>query len=515
MALTIGPYNVEAAELVASHLAVLSGTDDERHFLRTCYPSEPFLAEVSAICTRATGWHGPLRALSHYIMGGVVEAGFHGELLTKVTCLMAMDYLLNSTEMDALPSDQLRFSRVVKVSQFLNALITPRTGNTFCEMLHGIIPNQSIPLGTLNVDHSKLQMFLNGNVFFNHFVRVEVKLTIPMLVHAWNRGAAIMCQTGAKGIDFVIPVILPALQGNDMDFGPLHDEWTYDQCRTASRRVSYILINSRNYETPKRQFAAAWATKLSKKNFEQCPKATTFKRPESIEKLLAQVDEESEDEDEASDDEKDFGDDCQVENFDQLDEIWNPEEFKMKKAQKGEKMEIDKERSVEGTENVFMSLVQDFGNRSKTEAPLSIGEILPQFFGAKVLRSRVVEYPHPQPITQFIVVLKGIGPETYRFLRDDSFKSNLSATTLTDLDLTRRYLKALRQTRYDYVGNRHQLMSRFKGHKSIDKSLVAIVEGLPLVYNSDSYTSKPWRESSNQLRQSECEGLQQFPSGSR
>ena len=32
LALTIGPYNVEAAELVASHLAVLGGTDDEASF---------------------------------------------------------------------------------------------------------------------------------------------------------------------------------------------------------------------------------------------------------------------------------------------------------------------------------------------------------------------------------------------------------------------------------------------------------------------------------------------------
>ena len=108
-----------------------------------------------------------------------------------------MDYLLNSKEMEPLPPDQLRFSRAVSVSQFLNGLITPRTGNTFCEMLHGVTPKKSFPLSTLNVDDSKLQTFLNGYIFFNHFIRVE--LTIPMLVRAWNRGAAIMCQTGTKG----------------------------------------------------------------------------------------------------------------------------------------------------------------------------------------------------------------------------------------------------------------------------------------------------------------------------
>jgi hypothetical protein len=48
LALTIGPYTLEVSELIASHLAVLTRTDNERHFLRTVYPSEPILAQASA-----------------------------------------------------------------------------------------------------------------------------------------------------------------------------------------------------------------------------------------------------------------------------------------------------------------------------------------------------------------------------------------------------------------------------------------------------------------------------------
>ena len=512
LALTIGPYNVEAAELVASHLAVLGGTDDERHFLRTYYPSEPFLAAVSALCTKSRGWHGSLKALNHYVMGGVVEAGFRGELLTKLTCLMAMDHLLNSKEMDPLPLDQLRFSRVVRVSQFLNALITPRTGNTFCEMLHGVKPNEPFPSGTLNVDESKLQTFLRGYIFFNHFIRVEVKVSIPMLVHAWNRGAAIMCQTGAKGIDYVIPIILPTQEGDENNFGPLHDEWTSAQCRTVSHRVSYILINSRNYATPKKQFVAAWAAKFSSKNFEPCQKANATKRPETVEQLLSQVDEEDDDDDdEESDGENDFGPYCPVENFNELDKSWNPKEFEAKQAEKLEKMQVDKpEKVVEETDNVFMSLVQDFGNRSKKEYPISVGEILPERrFTRPSPYRQVVEI---KPTTQFIVILKGIGPETYRFLRDDVVDFERPGTTPDDLELTRRYLKELRRTRYDYVENRRQLMAKFKDHKPIGKSLEAIVEALPLVFNSESYTSEPWKKSRIQLQQSESDILQRFES---
>src|SRR5262249_5089145 len=150
---------------------------------------------------------------------------------------------------------------------FLDAMITPRpgSGNTFCQSLRGIIPNQSFDSGTLNVDDSKLRRFLDGHIFFNHFIRIEVKLNFPMLIHAWNRGAAIMCKTGSKGIDFVIPVVL---KGGPAVFGPLHDGWTDQQCKTASTYISYILINSKNYEHPKTQFAAAWEAKLSKTCFE-------------------------------------------------------------------------------------------------------------------------------------------------------------------------------------------------------------------------------------------------------
>src|SRR6202011_858388 len=84
LALTIGPYTLETSELVANHLAVLTRTDEEHHFLRTVYPSEPILAEVSAGLTHSYGWAHPLSALVHYVHGGIVEAGFKGELITKI-----------------------------------------------------------------------------------------------------------------------------------------------------------------------------------------------------------------------------------------------------------------------------------------------------------------------------------------------------------------------------------------------------------------------------------------------
>lgn len=236
------------------------------------------------------------------------------------------------------------------------------------------------------------------------------------------------------------------------------------------------------------------------------------KRPGSIEQLLAELDEKDEDEDENEEDiERDFGPDFPVANFNELDQTWNPEEFAVKEAKKQEKMQVDIPEEVEETENVFMSLVQDFGNKSKKESSVSIGEILPEFRGERVLRSRTVVV-EPNPISQFIVVLKGIGSDTYRFLRDDAIDSKRPGTTLADLNLVRRYLKELRRTRYDYVENRRRLMAKFKDHSPIEKSLEAIVESLPLVYNSDRFTSEAWRRSSPRLQQSERDLFRQWES---
>jgi hypothetical protein len=96
LALRIGADTPAAAELVASHLAVLTGIDDDRTFLRTAYPSEPILAEVSADLTGKYGWASPLKSLCHFIQVGNVEVGWSGELVSKILCLMSVGRALRA-----------------------------------------------------------------------------------------------------------------------------------------------------------------------------------------------------------------------------------------------------------------------------------------------------------------------------------------------------------------------------------------------------------------------------------
>jgi hypothetical protein len=121
LALTTGPYSHKAAEMVASHLAILMRTDADRHFLRTAYPSEPIVAEASAQMTGKKGWGQVLRALFTNVGSGIVEGGFRWELLTKILCLMAVDKSLKTVQ----TLESWEFTRPVKVSDFLNNFIQP------------------------------------------------------------------------------------------------------------------------------------------------------------------------------------------------------------------------------------------------------------------------------------------------------------------------------------------------------------------------------------------------------
>jgi hypothetical protein len=243
LAITAGPYSCEASEMIASHMAVLLRTDKDRHFLRTAYPSEPILAEASAALTATNGWGMPLAALQHYIQSGIVDAGFKGELLTKIVCLMAMDQAHESLSI----RNPWKYSSPLPVSRFLNHLIAidhikhknpgfePATFSQYVEEYSSI-------------NKENLRRFMNGQVFFTHFIRVETTISIAKLVRAWNRGAAIMCKAYNPRFDYIIPVMIDDTKVKD--FGPLYGKWNKEQIEAAHFSISYILIDSKNYTLP-------------------------------------------------------------------------------------------------------------------------------------------------------------------------------------------------------------------------------------------------------------------------
>ena len=285
------PSTIEAGELVASHLAVLVSAETEHRFLKIGYPSKPILATVAALHLQTTGWDRPLMALCNYIDSSVVDAGFRGELLTKVICLLTMDELLDtlqprkslksspmkdsrsqqehqsrasgapprpSSSQQLSPSETLspsserpysqpreseplnywRYTKPVRLSQFLDhLLVAPPRHRSFSAALISKYKE-------LNVDKDKLDRFLNGWVFFNHFIKTEVRISIELIGRAWNRGGALMCNPCTDSNDFVIPVML-AQPDDETNFGPMFDDWTDAQIIEGCRWLTLILITTK------------------------------------------------------------------------------------------------------------------------------------------------------------------------------------------------------------------------------------------------------------------------------
>ena len=309
-----GPFTIEAGELVASHLAVLIDVNTDRSFLKTAYPSEPILAATAAEHIEVIGWDRPLMVLCKYIDSSVVAAGFRGELLTKVVCLIAMDEVIcalqprksptpspsrgsqsltqprvprsrvrtlsftdpksksgsfSSAQPGPRPRSQppqplpasWRYAKPVKVYQYLDHLLTPP--NEYQSFSSALIAQSA----SLRVDSEKLNQLLNGYVFFNHFNKSHVKISMELMAKAWNRGAALMCKPCTKSVDYFIPVVL-AQPGTETQFGPMFDPWTRTQIDEASEYMSFILINSKNYHDDVDHETAALSIAPNNANFE-------------------------------------------------------------------------------------------------------------------------------------------------------------------------------------------------------------------------------------------------------
>jgi hypothetical protein len=504
LAVTIGPYNIEAAEAIASHLAVLVGTDNDRHCLKCMYPSEPILSQVSAQYTREIGWSKPLQALKHYVMTGIVDAGFPGELLTKLTCLLAMDTIHLTTA----PAEGYgKFTRAVRVRDFLDALISPvGTDNTaaritISEMLTRLTSSEGVDRRALNVDHKKLETFLNGWVFFNHFIRIEVDLTMPILVHAWNRGAAIECKTGTQGVDYVIPVILTDEMDKDVTFGPLFGDWTVENFKAARRHVSWIAINSKDYAKGKDQVDAAKDTKLSEKNFRRSAdivrQQQASREQGNVDQLILQAVQEPEDDDVEED----------TEDADKAYGYWlsqdnerHPVQLEMDVVADDVPMPdvVDDELDqMSITDNVYLSLLQDFGPKLKRESFVSFGDLVPCAYRIPRAAQPALKTQTEERTNQVVIILKGIGPSTYHFLRDDRFATELSnndiiAKYLSELPIVKHYLSELSRVRLPYIDDHRRLMKSIADGGPSEKSITGLLEELTLVYGTVAWSWPRW-----------------------
>ena len=123
-------------------------------------------------------------------------------------------------------------------------------------------------------------------------------------------------------------------------------------------------------------------------------------------------------------------------------------------------------------DNVFLSLIQDFGKKRRKEPWVSVGEIL------RTHKHPRLSHPPPQPIplgTQFVVILKGIGTNTYQCLKDEFDDPE----SMQLQNRTRRYLQELRSVKVDYVDTKELKCNAGK-------------QNIPLVYGDSELGSENW-----------------------
>jgi hypothetical protein len=277
--------------------------------------------------------------------------------------------------------------------------------------------------------------------------------------------------TNTKGIDHVIPVMLDTK--NEAKFGPLHGPWQKEHIEQARQHVSYILINSKNYASGKDQTRAAWATKFSSRNLKEY--GDRFQSGQTTES----------DEREIEDDE------TASEGFDVDSQYVGPDDDELDVAigNVGEEMK-DIETSELETDNVFLSLIQDFSKKRLKDTWITV---------LRTYRKPHLAQPPLKRLTldtQFIVILKGIGLNTYQCLKDD-LQAHGSTSPNRLQRLTRTYLQELRSARVDYVD------------KSEEK-LITAMQSMPLVYGESMLGSEEWMKcrSEEEDRRREAHGEQ-------
>jgi hypothetical protein len=293
LALQVGSFSQDARELVASHMMYLEHVGDDHHQLFTRYLSEPILSEASAQVTAKYGWALPLDRLLYKIQHGIVDGGFRGEFVTKALLCIACedaqralrDAWENEPDERELPepdpsddstesSDSWIYSTPITVRQFLNSLFqlprkdlkrkrdsnagekvrtepaneiedhAPRPNDCFTE---NFLRTESL---SQHIQNDEIRDFLDGMIFFNHWIRTNEVLRPSVLVKAWNRNAALMCKDGATGIDFVIPVMRNWSQETKVAETRLGKcttgKWTDEEQAAANGVISYILIQTKN-----------------------------------------------------------------------------------------------------------------------------------------------------------------------------------------------------------------------------------------------------------------------------
>lgn len=210
------------ADLVASHMRMAYSVPQNREYLRSGYPSEPFLAEAAARqmhIFRARDPDAILEILQDNLKSGLLDKGERGELVARELLISAYDRAIEREYGQSIGGSfggldgQLgaglsgdgfnpipHYSRGVSAIIFLEELFTP----TYAEQILDSVPNNVKSPETLR------SAFRDAIVRFTHFGRMadDTGTTTAASWASFVRAMAIICRSGEAAVDIIIPVLL-------------------------------------------------------------------------------------------------------------------------------------------------------------------------------------------------------------------------------------------------------------------------------------------------------------------
>jgi hypothetical protein len=177
--LDVNPSHVVASQLVASNMRYCAGISQDRDSVFTLQPPEPAMALAGLSLIVKAGWDTVLNLVSQNIGLALTNIGYKGELGIQIACITA-----SSKCMDLKPG----LWKPMRLDSYLEIFIGP---DSFSRAFPVVQDNPFLK---------------NKIVRLGQFVQFHSYVNTKTLLDYFNRGCGILCQTGNKGCDLIIPV---------------------------------------------------------------------------------------------------------------------------------------------------------------------------------------------------------------------------------------------------------------------------------------------------------------------
>lgn len=186
-------------DLIATHMRTAISIPAHRHYVVSCYPSEPLLAEAG--CRLLASWRAEdpnivIETVNAHYSRGLLHRGDAGELVAR---MLLMSAYLQACEKEV--DMYTHYSKGCTVRTFLQSLFH-RAGEALVSVPDNIFTDG--PGTNLN------EALGDAIVRFTHFAKFDSLGTSWLGVHAAAlRGAAIVCRNGEADVDLIVPIIIP------------------------------------------------------------------------------------------------------------------------------------------------------------------------------------------------------------------------------------------------------------------------------------------------------------------